>query len=220
MKISLLLPTWSWTALALSELCCSTHWMGKHSWGTNKPYLQAPLSALLSRKVRCIQRGGDKQISCNTRHICFPEHAVWKHRLSKKRAIHHTLRLHDDINQSRRTAAAASASVWTSNCCECSTQSSVAKIKTQCCLRKHKENQYVRALKSSPQSSATKWKYMGKKPLIASVNHMLSWKSLSMVRTCILSHCKETAFCSKQWITLLAAVLQEPKAALATPTEV
>lgn len=109
------------------------------------------------------------------------------------------------------------ASVWTSNCCECN-MSSVPKIKTQCCLRKQEINMsgLSKAVLNPLQLNGNIWK----KALRASVNHMLSWKSLSMARTCISAHCKETAFCSKQWITRLAAVLQEPKAALATPTEV
>lgn len=162
-KISLLLPRWSWPASGLHYhyLNCATPWMGSTAEAPTSPiYLQAPLRALLSSKVRYIQRRRDKQISCNTRHICFPEHTE-KTDFPKKRAIHHTLRLHSDINQSRRTAAAASS--WASHCCERST-SSVSEIKTQCCFRKHRGNQYVRALKSSPQPSATKWKYMEKSP--------------------------------------------------------
>lgn len=153
-----------WTALPWSELCYFTHWVGKHSWGTNKPYLQAPLSALLSGKVRSIQGEEISRYPATQDTSVFLSTQCENTDFAKKRAIHHTLRLQMTSAKAAGQQQQPQASVWTSNCCECN-MSSVPKIETQCCLRKHRGNQYVRALKSSPQPSATKWKYMEKKPL-------------------------------------------------------
>lgn len=98
----------TWTARPWSELCYFTHWVEKHRWGTNKPYLQAPLSALLSRKVGSIQREEISTYPATQDTSAFLSTHWENTAFAKKRAIHHTSRLQHDISQGSRTAAAAS----------------------------------------------------------------------------------------------------------------
>lgn len=195
-----------WTALPLSELCYSTHWMGKHSWGTNKPYLQAPLSALLSSKVRYIQRRKDKQISCNTRHICFPDRSEKTDFAKKRQSItpwDYIMTSTKAGGQQQQPQAEPQTAVSTTHLQYPRKRHNAASESTE----EINMSGLSKVVLNLLQLNGNIWK----KTLIASLNHMLSWKSLRMARTCILAHCKEIAFCSKQWIALLATVPQEPK---------